>query len=111
MEPWLREAIKKVIAFQKLELNWDGQGSSAPGRYVRQAAIELLRSVPGFFSAPRIVPVSGGGFHMEWTMGDRELEISVEPNCLIEALRVENGMPIDTESSDELAELFGWLAA
>jgi len=112
MEAWKREAIQKVIEFGNLRPNWDSRGSQAPNRWVRGAAIDVLLRVPGgLFPAPRIVPMSGGGFHFEWSMGDRELEISVEPDCRIEALRVEHGMPVEDDSVNHLPALLGWLAA
>jgi len=112
MEAWRREAIQKVIGFGSLAANWDGHGSQAPTRAVRQTAIDFLLKVPGeLFSAPRIIPVSGGGFHFEWSVGDRELEISIEPDCRIEALRVEHGVPIEDEPLNDLQTLFGWLAS
>lgn len=112
MEPWRREAIQKVIRFNTLEPNWDAHGSQPPALAVRQTAIDLLLTVPGeLFPAPRIVPVSGGGFHFEWSVADRELEISIEPDCRIEALRVEHGMPIEDDPSNDLPALFRWLAS
>ena len=108
VEPWRTEAIQKVIGFGDLPVNWDARGSSAPGMGVRQTAIEFLMRVPSV-GAPLIVPVSGGGYHFEWSVGDRELEISIEPNCRLEALRVENGMPVEENPAMELAALFGWL--
>lgn len=110
METWRREAIQKAIRFGGLAQNWDGRGSSAPGIGVRQTAIEFLSSVPAV-SAPRMVPVSGGGFHFEWSAGDRELEISLEPDSRIEVLRVERGMPIEDDPSMSLSALFGWLTS
>ncbi len=112
MEPWRREAIQKVIAFGELAQNWDSHGSQAPSWAVRQKAVDLLLSVPGeIFPAPRIVPVSGGGYHFEWSVGHRELEISIEPDCRIEALQVENGMPIEGGPFKDLPALFDWLAS
>ena|SRR5437879_5536526 len=108
VEPWRTEAIQKVIGFGRLPANWDARGSGAPNLGVRQAAVEFLMRVPSV-GAPRIVPVSGGGYHFEWSVGDRELEISIEPNCRLEALRVEHGMPVEESPAMELAALFGWL--
>lgn len=110
MEQWRREAILKVIGFSRLPPNWDGHGSEAPTLAVRQTAIDLLLRVPGeFFPEPRIVPVSGGGYYFEWSVGHRELEISIEPDCRIDALRIEHGMPIEGGPFMDLPELFGWL--
>lgn len=112
MEPWRMEAIQKVIRLGALPSNWDSHGSRAPSRAVRQTAYELLRSIPvELLPTPRVVPVSGGGYHFEWSIGDRELEISVDADCRVEKLRVEHGMPIEDEPPLDLATLFGWLAS
>ena len=112
MEQWRSEAIQKVIGFSTLAPNWDSHGSQAPALGVRQTAIDFLLRVPGeLFPAPRVVPVSAGGYHFEWSVGDRELEISIEPDCRIEALRVEHGVPIEVGPHMDLSALFGWLAS
>lgn len=111
MEAWRREAIQKVIRFSTLAPNWDSHGSQAPTLAVRQTAINLLLGIPDeLFPTPRIVPSSGGGYHFEWSVGHRELEISIEPDCRIEVLRVEHGVPIEDGSHMDLSALFGWLA-
>src|SRR6266446_2588829 len=74
MEPWKRDAIQKVISYARLQPNWDSHGSRAPSLAVRQTAYELLRKVPSLsLPVPRVVPVSGGGYHFEWAVGQREL--------------------------------------
>ena len=109
---WKQEALRKVVGFRGLPTNWDAQGSRAPDMAVMQTAVEMLLNIPcESLPVPRVVPVSGGGFHFEWSVGDRELEISIEPNCRIEALRVENGMPLEEDPMKDLSVLFGWLAS
>ena len=108
IEPWRTTAIQKVIALGNLPNNWDARGSGAPGRAVREMAIDLLMKVPSV-GAPRIVPTSGGGYHFEWVVGNRELEISLDEDCRLETLLVENGVPIDDEPAMHLPTLFGWL--
>jgi hypothetical protein len=108
IEPWRTEAIQKVIGFANLPANWDARGSTAPALGVRQTAIDFLMRVPSV-GAPRVVPISGGGYHFEWSVGNRELEISIEANCRIEGLRVEDGMPIEETPAMDLAAMFGWL--
>jgi len=108
IEPWRTAAIQKVISLGGLPANWDARGSAAPGRAVRQTAIDFLMSVPSVGS-PRIVPTSAGGYHFEWSVGEKELEISLDANCAFEALRVQNGMPMDEESAVDFRALFGWL--
>src|SRR5258708_9988624 len=95
---WKREAIKKLVSFESLGANWDSYGSQAPSLAVRQTVLELLFSVPSeSLPVPRVIPASGGGFHLEWSVNNRELEISVDFNNRIDALRVENGIPIEDE--------------
>lgn len=112
VEAWRLDAIRKVCGFGDLRANWDAHNSGAPSRGVRKCAVELLLSVPGTnWPAPRVVPVSGGGLHLEWLVGSRELELYIEPDCRIELLRVENGMPIEEDSPEDVSSFFEWLAA
>lgn len=112
MEPWRREAIDKVIGFGALGNNWDGYDSRAPSMAIRQTAFELLCKIPsGPFTTPRVVPVSGGGYHFEWSLGNREIEISIEPDGRIETLRVQDGVPIEDDALRDLRDLFVWLAS
>jgi hypothetical protein len=108
IEPWRTAAIQKAISLGNLPDNWDARGSSAPRRAVMQAAIDFLMKVPSI-GAPRIVPISGGGYHFEWSFGGRELEVSLDENCRFEALFVDNGMPLEEDPPMNLAALFGWL--
>lgn len=108
IEPWRTEAIQKIISLGNLPHNWDARGSTAPRRAVREMAIDFLMKVPNV-GAPRIVPISGGGYHFEWSIGDRELEISLDEDCRFEALLVENGVPLDDGAVMNLPTLFGWL--
>jgi hypothetical protein len=110
VEAWKRETIQKIIACSSLPQNWDSHGSRAPGRAVVQTAIELVREIPvPTLPVPRVVPVSGGGYHLEWSVADRELEISIDARCRIEALRVEDGVPSEAEAVADVPALFGWL--
>lgn len=111
VQPWKREALKKVVGFEKLAPNWDGSNSEAPNRATRQMAISLLLNVPGDYETVRVVPVSGGGYQFEWSVGDRELEISIDGKANIEALRVENGIPQEDGESYDLPALFNWISS
>ncbi len=59
--------------------------------------------------APRVVPVSGGGYHFEWSVGNRELEFSIEPSGRLEALCIQDSIPVEESPALDLATLFGWL--
>jgi hypothetical protein len=110
MPDWKRQAIQKVNNLSRLQPNWDAQGSQAPTWGIRQAAIDLLLRVPvSPLPTPSVVPVSGGGYHFEWTVGDRELEISIEHDFSVEALRVVSGVPIEPDEIADMRRLFTWL--
>lgn len=111
IEPWRTERIQKVCGFGGLPANWDGRGSAAPGMAVRAMAIDFLMSVPSSIGAPRIVPVSAGGVHFEWSLDGRELEVSVDENCRFEALYVENGVPLDEDPPMDMQAWFAWLTS
>jgi hypothetical protein len=108
IEPWRMTAIQKVIGFGGLAPNWDGRGSKAPSLGVRQIAIDFLLRVPSL-GTPRVVPTSGGGYHFEWSVGQRELEVSIDAAGAFEALRVENGVPLEDEPRAALPALLAWL--
>ncbi len=110
IEPWRTAAIQKVIKFGALPPNWDAHGSAAPGLGARQTAIDFLMRVPSI-GAPRIVPTSGGGYHFEWSVANRELEVSIDRDRTFEALRVENGVPIEDDAPAALPALFAWLVS
>lgn len=109
MDYWRREAIQKVIGFTNLAPNWDGEGSRGPSLAVRQTAMDLLLQVPGDYQVVRVVPISGGGYQFEWSVGDRDVEISIDGNSKIEALRVEDGVPVEDNETYSLREIFDWI--
>ncbi len=117
MNQWQREAVAKVLRFAySLRQNWDSYSSAPIRTWVVKTAIDLIREVPfDNLSAPRVVPVSGGGIQLEWSKGNRDLEIEVRPDRSIEGLKVLAGMPVDDgqelTSSADIEELFSWLIA
>ncbi len=108
---WRLEALKKVGRFAALPFNWDSHESAAPSIAVRQTALDLILRVPSDdLPAPAVVPISGGGIHLEWAVDERELEISIEPSGRVDALRVEDGVPVeDDPDRGDIDALFTWL--
>lgn len=112
VERWRLDAIAKVSALRELPLNWDAQGSNAPGRSVIQTAIEfLLQQAPaGGVGTLRINPVSGGGIHFDCINGAREVEITFEPNAALNILAIDDDIPIEEMTFSSWVEVFDWLA-
>lgn len=93
---WQETAIKCVLKVLNLPLNWDSYGSPPPTKKAMGSAIKLLQSIDlENFQVPNVVPVSGGGIQIEWTIEDRELELEFLPDGSIEFLKCENGEPFE----------------
>ena len=76
----------------ELEQNWDGYGSPPIGARVFETTVFLL----GRFAieanrlpVPNLAPVTGGGLHLEFGVGSKELEIEVLPDSSIEVFLTE----------------------
>ena len=88
-DEWLYPALGEVRRLAALEPNWDGYGSPA----VQGTAVEAAVSLLGRFASevhglpvPAVAPVTGGGLHLEFGSGGRELEIEVLSDSSIEVL-------------------------
>ncbi len=115
---WQVDAVKKILSFQPLTQNWDSYGSEQITQGVIDVAVNLINHIGfGNVSAPRVIPVSGGGIQLEWVKGGRELEVEVHPNGSIEYLAVYNGEPTGEAEIEphkvlpEAERLLSWLSA
>jgi hypothetical protein len=78
--PWLYSALTQVR-----EIEWEGELIPGLGdlRIAVQTAMrvrKLLSSVEiGGLAAPVVAPVSGGGLSIVWSIGMKEVKLSVEP--------------------------------
>ena len=67
--------IPELREVSALPANWDGDGSPAPSPAIVSAADALLNHLLDF-DAPFVVPVSGGGLQLEWSVGGKHLELA-----------------------------------
>ncbi|HLY59996.1 MAG TPA: hypothetical protein VKV95_04450 [Terriglobia bacterium] len=115
--PEFAESLRTISTLAKLPANWDSYGSPAVQTPAVQRAVEVLAACQALCpTAPRIVPVAGGGLQIEWDVKSRELEIEVLPNGSIEVLMVEGEMMIETPLPAErvypiIPMLLNWLSA
>jgi hypothetical protein len=72
------EGLRALEDLASLPPNWDGDGSPPIRTAALVAAAGILRDLarPGL-PAPFVCPVPGGGVQLEWSIGDRHLEIEV----------------------------------
>jgi hypothetical protein len=91
---WKTNAISHVLRLGQLENNWDSYGSPKPSHNVVETALAIINTIPfDDLPFPDVVPVSGGGIQLEWSMEGRELEIQVRADGSLEFLQSENHEP------------------
>lgn len=93
---WKIYAMIGVLKAASLPNDWDSYGSPAPLQLVVETALKLIKSIPfDDLPVPCVVPISGAGLQIEWSVSRKELELEILPDCSIEFLKVERREPID----------------
>lgn len=79
-------AIKSMIDFAELPLNWNSYGGKPLAAAAAAPAMQLV--VRGHRTAdfPRLHPLPDGGVSLTWNRDDNELEIAVSANGEVEGL-------------------------
>jgi len=109
------EAVIGALKTENLPDNWDGYGSPPPPQRVVNISIKLLEAIPfDDLPVPHVVPVSGGGIQIEWSIGQRELELEILPDGSVEFLKAERGQPLEegkltSVASSQVQSLLAWL--
>lgn len=87
-------ALKEILQVAALPEDWDTYGSPSPAPRLVDTCIALVDLVDDL-PVPRVVPIPEGGIQLEWTTGERELEVAVLPEGHIEFLRTQGGELVD----------------
>ncbi len=96
LSQWQIDTIKKLDQLLDLPRDWDSYGSSPPSEISVKAAVRLILDIDfEYFVSPRIVPVSGGGVQLEWSLGSRDVEIEINDEGSAEYLECSLGKPIE----------------
>jgi hypothetical protein len=81
-------------------------------------AVDLLRLIGDMgydaLPVPHVVPLARGGVQFEWINGNRELEVVISPDGLVEFVTADGGEPQlegQLVNLDHLRWLFAWLVA
>lgn len=93
--PW-EPAVQKMVAFQSLGDDWDGQGARAPSEEVLKSVIGLAYTLheQGMEPPSRVVPGPEGSVIFEWQEPDGTYtEIEVVGWLVAEVMRIEPGQP------------------
>jgi len=110
---WQVEGIKRLIRVLKLPENWDSYNSQPPSQIAVNLGIRILAEInQEDILPPTVVPVSGGGVQLEWSVALRELELEISRDGLVEYLKTQSGEPVDEGRISHFAEvrfLITWL--
>jgi hypothetical protein len=93
--PW-ESAVQKMVAFQELEDDWDGQGAQAPTYEILCSAIGLAYTFhqQGVDPPSRVVPTPEGSVVFEWQDPDGTYaEVEVVGWLSAEVMCIEPGKP------------------
>jgi len=91
----IEKAFGDLDELSTLPIGWDSYGSPKISNDLIMAAKRFLYQLEFEFIAPRVVPVSGGVIHLEWQIGERELELEFTDSENIGYLKVSNEEPIE----------------
>ena len=112
---WQKDALIALFHVAKLPVDWDSYGSIPPLPKVVKNAERLLMAIKfEDLPVPHIVPVSGGGIQIEWSISARELELEIMPDGSVEYLEVEADKPflegeLDASNINQIQSLILWL--
>lgn len=93
--PW-EPAVQKMVAFQHLGDDWDGQGARSPSEEVLKSAIGLAYTLyeQGVDPPSRVVPGVEGSVIFEWQDPDGAYtEVEVVGWLVAEVMMIEPGQP------------------
>ena len=89
-------AIQKIVTFQDLHDDWDGQGAKAPDLALLESSVGLAYLLAGRGMPPpdRVVPGLEGSVIMEWQEpGGTYREIEIVERFFAEVMVLEPGKP------------------
>ena len=105
---WQVRAIEKVASLDSLRPNWDSYGSRPTAEGAVRVAIGIIRaSQVDSVAIPRVVPMSGGGIHFEWSVGRKSFEFEVHNDSAIDTLVCVDDTPVDPSPAKTFDGIFG----
>lgn len=103
------ESVQDLVAASTVDAGWlDDDGLATDPEVLQRTTALLDAIVLQGVPAPRVFPVPDGGMQAEWTLGDREISVTVEPggSLYVIAVNVISGDAEDaTVADDDVAEV------
>lgn len=101
------DAVAEAIAASTMSAEWlDGDGRATDPEVILRARALLESMLDGGVPQPRVFPVPDGGLQAEWTIGDREISVAVEPggSLYVISVNVASGESQDLTLREDDAE-------
>ena len=97
---WLRDLVPQMLDLTRLPKSWDDRGGPPPTEGLVREIVEALGQAEiEDLSVPTAVPLPGGGIQLEWSGGEREVELAFYPGGQASAiaLRSSDEAPLDEQ--------------
>lgn len=80
LEDWQVATLRSIAALKGLPQNWNSYGSAPISDDTVETALRFIAGsdFPPQLSAPRVMPIGGGGIQLTWSCADREVEVVVD---------------------------------
>ncbi len=101
------DAVAEAVAGSTMSAEWlDGDGTATDPEVILRAKVLLESILDRGAPPPRVFPVSDGGLQAEWTIGDREISVAVEPggSLYVISVNVASGESQDLTLGEDDAE-------
>jgi len=93
------EAMRALNKITELSQNWDSYGSPPPTFLAIGLAIDVLTKIDHpSLSAASVVPTSGGGVQLEWSVGSRRFQLEILGEGSVEYLKIDETGPVEEGS-------------
>jgi hypothetical protein len=101
LEDWQVATLRSIAALRGLPQNWNSYGSAPVSDDTVGTALRFIAGsdFPPQLSAPRVMPIGGGGIQLAWDYAGREVEVVIDAESGCELLLA--------QGDDTVAEVAG----
>lgn len=100
LKNWQLITLRSIAALRGLPKNWNSYGSAPVSDDTVDTALRFIAyfDFPPQLSAPRVMPIGGGGIQLAWDYAGRDVEVVIDS---------ESGCELLLAQGDEVAEIAG----
>lgn len=107
------DSLKTLFSYRQLPQNWDSYGSPPPTAdavYSAQSILYLTLSTR-VADVPHLRPLSGGGIQISWRGENRELDLAILKDGIVDFLQCEDDDVIEERQAVPLSQMLSELEA